>query len=68
MRDEWLEGDDGAIAYLDGQPVDSGVDDAVLVERGEAVENAATERELRVKVDDKPIVCLEAAGSLRGYI
>lgn len=63
-----LKGEDGAVADLDSQPVDGGIDDAVLVERGEAVVNGTTERELRVQINDKPIVAVESVQSIRSNV
>ena len=68
MRDERLKVDKSAIADLDCQPVDSGVDDAILIVRLLAVVDATGEGELRVKVDNPPIILDEGVGSIGSHV
>lgn len=56
LSDVGLEGDEAAVTDLDCQPVDGGVDDAVLIEGLLAVVDSAAEGELGIQVNNPPIV------------
>lgn len=62
-----LNADDGSVGDLDGQPVYGWVDDAMLVESRLAVEDCSAERELRVQVDDVPVVGGKRVASVRSH-
>ena len=65
---EGLETDDGAVANFDGQPVDGGIDDAVLIVGLVAAVDIAGEGEVGVHVDDPPIMLGEGPPGVRGYV
>lgn len=59
--DERLKRNDGSIANLDGKPVDSRIDDAILIEGRLAVIDVAAKRELRIQIHYEPVVLGEGA-------
>ena len=68
FRYEGLETDDGAVADFDGQPVDGGVYNAVLVVGLVAAVDVAGEGEVGVHVDDPPVMLGEGPPRIRGYV
>lgn len=51
-----MEGDERPVAYFDCQPVDSGEDDTIFIERVLAVIDVTIERELWIEIDYPPII------------
>ena len=66
--DKGLETDDGTVADFDGEPVDGGVDDTVLVVGLVAAVDVAGEGEVGVHVDDPPVMLGEGPPRIRGYV
>lgn len=63
-----MKRDDRAIADFDCEPVDCWINDAILVERLLAVVDAAAEGELRIKVDNPPVIFKKSASGIRGNV
>ena len=63
-----MKRDDRAIANFHCEPVDCWINDAILIERLLAVVDVAAEGELRIKVDDPPVILEKGASGIRGNV
>ena len=59
---------DGSVAYLNSKPVDGRIDDTVLEIWFLAIVDASWEWELRIKVNNPPIIFKESTSSIRCHI
>ena len=68
FSDKRLKTDNGTIANFNSQPVNGGIDDAILVVRLLTVIDITWKRELRIQVNNPPVMLSKGPSGIRSYV